>query len=501
MVVSRRRRTQVTNLRSMADDSDSELDTVCEECSSGKQPAKLLLCDKCDKGFHLFCLRPILVSVPKGSWFCPSCSKHQNLKAFPLVQTKLLDFFRIKRSSSDASYISCSPPDNIGKKRKRTSLVMSKKKRKLLPYNPTVDPQRRLEQMASLATALRASNTEFSNKLTYVHSKALRSANKAVLEKGGMQNMMVRGECPPLMVVFDPYEGFTVEADRCIKDLTIITEYVGDVDYLSNRENNYDGDSMMTLLHASDPSQCLVICPDKRSNIARFISGINNHTPEGRKKQNLKCVRFNINGEARVLLVANRDISKGERLYYDYNGYEHEYPTENFQTLRPKFRSPLVILCPKEGGCRLYNPEKDMVYVAKSDLSGYQFLGNSREVLFLYTRAYEPASGKPRIFRLYKRDAKDLDPGTLDTWLVKVDSIGDEALFFDLGITVPADHTLGIEPSSIYFTRNDRRFSHTKRLTTCIDVCVYKLATKTIKRVPGLSSNFRLKVAMWFLPS
>ncbi|KAG2284235.1 hypothetical protein Bca52824_055455 [Brassica carinata] len=318
MVVSRRRRTQVINRRSMADDSDSELDTVCEECSSGKQPAKLLLCDKCDKGFHLFCLRPILVSVPKGSWFCPSCSKHQNPKAFPLVQTKLIDFFRIKRSSS---YISCSPPDNIGKKRKRTSLVMSKKKR-LLPYNPTVDPQRRLEQMASLAT------------LTYVHSKALRSANKAVLEKGGMQvlskqdaetfalckNMMVRGECPPLMVVFDPYEGFTVEADRCIKDLTIITEYVGDVDYLSNRDNNYDGDSMMTLLHASDPSQCLVICPDKRSNIARFISGINNHTPEGRKKQNLKCVRFNINGEARVLL----------RLYYDYNGYEHEYPTENF---------------------------------------------------------------------------------------------------------------------------------------------------------------------------
>lgn len=72
---------------------------------------------------------------------------------------------------------------------------------------------------------------------------------------------------------------FTVEADRFIKDWTIITEYVGDVDYLRNREDDYDGDSMMTLLHASDPSQCLVICPDKRSNIARFISGINNHSP------------------------------------------------------------------------------------------------------------------------------------------------------------------------------------------------------------------------------
>lgn len=51
---------------------------------------------------------------------------------------------------------------------------------------------------------------------------------------------------------------------------------------------------------------------------------------EGRKKQNLKCVRYSVDGECRVLIVANRDIAKGERLYYDYNGYEHEYPTEHF---------------------------------------------------------------------------------------------------------------------------------------------------------------------------
>lgn len=71
---------------------------------------------------------------------------------------------------------------------------------------------------------------------------------------------------------------FTVEADRSIRDLTIITEYVGDVDFLKNREHD-DGDSMMTLLTAKDPSKSLVICPDKCSNIARFINGINNHTP------------------------------------------------------------------------------------------------------------------------------------------------------------------------------------------------------------------------------
>lgn len=70
---------------------------------------------------------------------------------------------------------------------------------------------------------------------------------------------------------------FTVQADRFIKDLTIITEYVGDVDYLKNREND-DGDSTMTLLHATNPSQSLVVCPYKHGNIARFINGINNHT-------------------------------------------------------------------------------------------------------------------------------------------------------------------------------------------------------------------------------
>ncbi|KAJ7965310.1 putative Histone-lysine N-methyltransferase ATXR6 [Quillaja saponaria] len=324
----------------IVDDLFDDEDTGCEECGSGESPAKLLLCDKCNRGYHLFCLRPVLVSVPRGSWFCPSCSKHKRPKSFPLAQTKIVDFFRIQRASELGQTVN---HDNGKRKRRPSSLVMSKKSRKLLPFNPTKDRERRLKQMQSLATALTDTGTEFSNELTYIPGMAPRSANSPILEKGGMQvlskedtetlnfckSMMERGECPPLMIVFDPQEGFTVEADKSIKDLTIITEYVGDVDYLKNREND-DGDSIMTLLSASDPSQTLVICPDKRSNIARFINGINNHTPDGKKKQNLKCVRYNVNGECRVLLIANRDIRKGERLYYDYNGYEHEYPTEHF---------------------------------------------------------------------------------------------------------------------------------------------------------------------------
>ncbi|XP_071716889.1 histone-lysine N-methyltransferase ATXR6-like [Rutidosis leptorrhynchoides] len=338
--VTARRRIQATNsIKSCSKNYD---DTRCEKCGSGQFGSELLLCDRCDRGFHLFCLTPILASVPIGSWFCPSCSTHPNttILRFPLVQTKIVDFFRIQRSSQPTDNV----PQEIRKKRRRTSCIAtSKKKRRLLPYSPSQDPATRLQQMASLATALTATGAEFSNHLTYIRGMAPKSANSPALEKDGMQvlsredtdalnlckTMMKKGECPPLMVVFDPVEGFTVEADKSIKDLTIITEYVGDVDYLSSREND-DGDSIMTLLSAADPSKSLVICPDKRSNIARFINGINNHTPEGKKKQNLKCVRFNVDGEARVLLIANRDITKGERLYYDYNAYEHEYPTEHF---------------------------------------------------------------------------------------------------------------------------------------------------------------------------
>ncbi|WOL15544.1 putative Histone-lysine N-methyltransferase ATXR5 isoform X2 [Canna indica] len=317
-------------------------DLRCEECRSGDRDEEIILCDRCDCGYHLFCLRPIVVRVPSGPWFCPSCTEEAPFKRFPTMQTKIIDFFRIQKHPELANEEKCGPSQD-GRKRKRRPLGLHKKRRRILPFVPTENPTRRLEQMSSLATALTTMHMEFSNELTYMPRMAPRSANQAKLEKGGMQvlpkedketlelcrTMYKRGECPPLLVVFDPLEGFTVQADGYIKDMTLITEYAGDVDYLNNREHD-DCDSMMTLLLATNPSNSLVICPDKRGNIARFINGINNHTRDGKKKQNLKCVRYNVNGECRVLLVACRDIYSGERLYYDYNGYEQEYPTHNF---------------------------------------------------------------------------------------------------------------------------------------------------------------------------
>ncbi|EYU30399.1 hypothetical protein MIMGU_mgv1a0245511mg, partial [Erythranthe guttata] len=76
-----------------------------------------------------------------------------------------------------------------------------------------------------------------------------------------------RGEFPPLVVAFNSTEGNTVEAYGSIKDMTLIAEYAGDVDYIRSREED-DCESRMTLLSSADPSKSLVA----------FISGINNHT-------------------------------------------------------------------------------------------------------------------------------------------------------------------------------------------------------------------------------
>lgn len=58
---------------------------ACEQCGSGDRADELLLCDKCDRGYHMFCLRPIVARIPIGPWFCRDCSDDHNrpLKSIP----------------------------------------------------------------------------------------------------------------------------------------------------------------------------------------------------------------------------------------------------------------------------------------------------------------------------------------------------------------------------------------------------------------------------------
>ena len=52
---------------------DISKDTACEICSSADDADNMLLCDKCNRGYHLKCVVPAMPSIPEGEWFCQKC--------------------------------------------------------------------------------------------------------------------------------------------------------------------------------------------------------------------------------------------------------------------------------------------------------------------------------------------------------------------------------------------------------------------------------------------
>ncbi|KAB7493629.1 Bromodomain adjacent to zinc finger domain protein 1A [Armadillidium nasatum] len=45
----------------------------CRVCKRQNDPNSMLLCDGCDGGYHMSCLRPKLKSIPEGDWYCDKC--------------------------------------------------------------------------------------------------------------------------------------------------------------------------------------------------------------------------------------------------------------------------------------------------------------------------------------------------------------------------------------------------------------------------------------------
>jgi len=71
------------------DEETDEAEDPCELCGERSNPDRMLACDGCDRGFHMFCLAPPLEEIPKGDWFCADCQgaaegKKANSKAIEL---------------------------------------------------------------------------------------------------------------------------------------------------------------------------------------------------------------------------------------------------------------------------------------------------------------------------------------------------------------------------------------------------------------------------------
>lgn len=73
-----------------------ELDQICEQCKSGLHGEVMLLCDRCNRGWHLYCLSPPLESVPLGNWYCLECV-NSNKDTFGFVPGKRFSLEAFKR--------------------------------------------------------------------------------------------------------------------------------------------------------------------------------------------------------------------------------------------------------------------------------------------------------------------------------------------------------------------------------------------------------------------
>uniref|UniRef100_A0A8C1JHH2 Remodeling and spacing factor 1-like n=1 Tax=Cyprinus carpio TaxID=7962 RepID=A0A8C1JHH2_CYPCA len=80
---TRKRRRNRNRERNSSDDStsssenDEPNDDPCKHCGLPNHPELILLCDSCDSGYHTACLRPPLMIIPDGEWFCPPCQHKQ----------------------------------------------------------------------------------------------------------------------------------------------------------------------------------------------------------------------------------------------------------------------------------------------------------------------------------------------------------------------------------------------------------------------------------------
>jgi len=138
---------------------------ACEICAHTEDEATMLLCDKCDDGYHIHCLTPGLFSIPKYNWYCTPCKIKKSLKsALPGLnnnsRVEINTFFSNNQTANNKR--SMQHPSSIRTK-KHHHLTKKKKLPKFLM------PHMFNKNNVSLFDAMKASNMIFDDDLSYLN--------------------------------------------------------------------------------------------------------------------------------------------------------------------------------------------------------------------------------------------------------------------------------------------------------------------------------------------
>lgn len=334
---------------------------ICSHCGTEENDERIVICDGCNRGYHTYCLRPVMVNVPTTDWYCDRCRNIHDaarqpytsflaeLEKDPSAAMTFLDhnFSAAEFYKKHADGLALFGPETAPHIRRKT-LGSSKSKATaqmghlyfswnikpddlVLPRPPISVEGYNTVILSWVAAMKYVGMSKYSEDLTY-SDDVPESMNDASLEDGVVEPLprrveeifrefkmnLSQGVFPPLQIIHDPNVGFTTVALEDIKKHTVIAEYVGEVTTVEHTAGS-SSDSLMFLLSTGDNSTSLMIDPTATGNIARFLSGINNRSNLSRKNANVRTRRFVIDGQCRVALFTSRKITAGETLHYDYN--------------------------------------------------------------------------------------------------------------------------------------------------------------------------------------
>eukprot|EP01118_Nematostelium_gracile_P006168 TRINITY_DN1982_c0_g1_i1.p1 TRINITY_DN1982_c0_g1~~TRINITY_DN1982_c0_g1_i1.p1 ORF type:complete len:295 (-),score=65.69 TRINITY_DN1982_c0_g1_i1:29-913(-) len=53
--------------------NDCDISKFCQACKNATDDDHMLLCDACNAGYHIYCLKPKMDEIPHGEWYCQRC--------------------------------------------------------------------------------------------------------------------------------------------------------------------------------------------------------------------------------------------------------------------------------------------------------------------------------------------------------------------------------------------------------------------------------------------
>ncbi|ESO00418.1 hypothetical protein HELRODRAFT_175839 [Helobdella robusta] len=94
--------------------SKSALNARCKICRKKKDADLMLLCDGCDQGHHMYCLKPPLKKIPEGDWYCPMCRpKEFSIVVCPRKVTENIKYEDLESDCDDEANESSAATNNV----------------------------------------------------------------------------------------------------------------------------------------------------------------------------------------------------------------------------------------------------------------------------------------------------------------------------------------------------------------------------------------------------